>query len=135
MLPQSSGGPLKWPERGCYDPGDIAVPVPAGSQPDYAEVYPPPAIIPVPAPSSGSSPSLRSVKQLSLRTNTQCFPMCAITDAEITPFKGGDPALSTRRPPNPFFLEKAVSREFIAEVTTSRGRTMAVYSPSSMQSS
>jgi hypothetical protein len=25
MLPQSSGGPLKWPERGCYDPGDTIV--------------------------------------------------------------------------------------------------------------
>jgi hypothetical protein len=24
MLPESSGGPLKWPERGCYDPGDRA---------------------------------------------------------------------------------------------------------------
>jgi hypothetical protein len=23
MFPESSGGPLKWPERGCYDPGDI----------------------------------------------------------------------------------------------------------------
>jgi hypothetical protein len=26
MLPQSSVGPLKWPERGCYDPGDTYLP-------------------------------------------------------------------------------------------------------------
>ncbi|KAA8910902.1 hypothetical protein FN846DRAFT_937405 [Sphaerosporella brunnea] len=107
----------------------IAVPVPAGSQPDYAEVYPPPAITPTPALSS--SPPFRSTaRQLLLRTSTQCFPRCVITTADITPSKGGDSVLSTRRPPKPFFLEQVVLREIIVEAITNRGRTMATSPPS-----